>query len=462
MTEPGMSGMAEPGVAEPGMTGMAEPGVAEPGKVRIQIVCPHFEPDVAPTGLVISEIVRGLVKRGHEVDVVTSLPWYASHAVDEAWRGRIIRTERTAWGSISRVYPFPTNKRNIAARAVGFGGFTALAGLCSLFRRRRPDVVLAMSPPLTLGLAAWITSRLRRARLVFNVQDVFPDVAVALGAITNRGVIGLLEGLERFVYRRSAVVTVLSEDLRSNVEAKLVDAVGPTAAAAKVRVIPNFVDTEQIRPQDRHNSYRAEFGLGSRSVVMYAGNLGFSQPLELMVEAARELSGRGDVVFVINGEGSRRRELESLAEGLDNVVFVDFQPAERLAEVLAAGDVHVIALRRGLGASSVPSKLYSILAAGRPVLAALDPGTEVADVVESQGAGIVVAAEDQSLFTAAVLELVDDADLAAMGSAGREFVSRCASPAGVAAAYGELFEELRRPRRSNKRRWSRPDLRIGR
>lgn len=429
--------------------------------MRIQIVCPHFEPDVAPTGLVISEIVRGLVAQGHTVDVVTSLPWYASHAVDEAWKGRIVRTERTAWGSISRVYPFPTNKRNIAARAAGFGGFTALVGLCSLFKRRRPDVVLAMSPPLTLGLAAWCTSRLRRAPLVFNVQDVFPDVAVAVGAITNRGVIRLLEGLERFVYRRAAVVTVLSEDLRSNVEAKLVDTVGPSAAAVRVRVIPNFVDTERIRPTDRDNSYRAEFGLGNRSVVMYAGNLGFSQPLELMVEAARELGGRDDIVFVINGEGSRRQELESLADGLDNVVFVDFQPAERLAEVLAAADVHVIALRRGLGASSVPSKLYSILASGRPVLAALDSGTEVANVVASQGAGIVVAAEDQSLFTAAVLELVDDADLAAMGSAGREFVSRCASPKGVAAAYSELFEELGRPRASRNPRWSRPNRRIG-
>ena len=414
--------------------------------MRIQIVCPHFEPDVAPTGLVISEIVRGLVGQGHEVDVVTSLPWYSSHAVDDAWKGRIIRKEKTAWGSITRVYPFPTNKRNIAARAVGFGGFTVLAGLCSLFKRQRPDVVMAMSPPLTLGLAAWLTSRLRRAPLVFNVQDVFPDVAVALGAITNRGVIRLLEGLERFVYRQAVVVTVLSEDLRKNVEAKIVDTLSPAAVDTKVRVIPNFVDTKRIRPQDRDNSYRAEFGLGTRSVVMYAGNLGFSQPLELMVEAARELSDRDDVVFVINGEGSRRQELESLANGLGNVVFVDFQPAERLAEVLAAGDVHVIALRRGLATSSVPSKLYSILAAGRAVLAALDSGTEVANVVASQGAGVVVAAQDQSLFTAAVLELVDNADLAAMGSAGREFVSRCASPTGVAVAYADLFEELRRPR----------------
>ncbi len=414
--------------------------------MRIQIVCPHFEPDVAPTGVVISEIVRGLVSRGHEVDVVTSLPWYAAHAVDEAWKGRIIRKETTAWGSISRVYPFPTNKRNILARALGYGGFTALAGLCSLLRRRRPEVIMAMSPPLTLGLAAWLTSRLRRAPFVFNLQDVFPDVAVEVGAISNQGVIRLLEGLERFVYRRADAVTVLSEDLRSNVESKIVHARTSERAADKVRVIPNFVDTEQIRPQARENSYRSEFGLGTRTVVMYAGNLGFSQPLELMVEAARELAHRDDVVFVINGDGSRRQELVSLASGLDNVVIADFQPMERLAEVLAAGDVHVIALRRGLARSSVPSKLYSILAAGRAVLASLDSGTEVATVVSSQRAGIAVAPQDQAAFTAAVLDLVDNSDLAAMGSAGRQFVLQWASPDGVAAAYADLFEELRRAR----------------
>ena len=414
--------------------------------MRIQIVCPHFEPDVAPTGVVISEIVRGLVSRGHEVDVVTSLPWYAAHAVDEAWKGRIIRKETTAWGSITRVYPFPTNKRNISARALGYGGFTALASLCSLLKRRRPEVIMAMSPPLTLGLAAWLTSRLRRAPFVFNVQDVFPDVAVEVGAISNQGVIRLLEGLERFVYRRADAVTVLSEDLRSNVESKIVRAETTDRAAETVRVIPNFVDTEQIRPQARENSYRSEFGLGTRTVVMYAGNLGFSQPLELMVEAARELAHRDDVVFVINGEGSRRQELESLANGLDNVVFADFQPVERLPEVLAAGDVHVIALRRGLARSSVPSKLYSILAAGRAVLASLDSGTEVATVVSSQRAGIAVAPQDQAAFTAAVLELVDDSDLAAMGSAGRQFVLQWASAQGVAAAYADLFEELKWPR----------------
>lgn len=408
--------------------------------MRILVVCPHFEPDVAPTGVVISEIAHRLIDDGHELEIVTSLPWYTSHAIEPGWRGRLVRRERADWGRITRVHPFPTDKRNIPARAAAFGGFTVLAAVVAVFQRRRPDVVLAMSPPLTLGMAGWLAARLRRVPFVFNIQDVFPDVAVEVGAISGRRVIRLLRWLERFTYRRADAVTVLSDDLRANVEEKLAGKGG-----TEVRVIPNFVDTERIVPGPRHNSYRDEFGLGDKTVVMYAGNLGFSQPLGLVVDAARALRERDDLVFVINGGGSTRPGLEAEAADLDNVRFVDLQPVERLPEVLAAGDIHVIALRRGLGRSSVPSKLYSILAAARPVLASVDDGTEVVRVVESVGAGLAVPPEDGAAFTAAVEALVE-ADRAGMGARGRAFVEEWVSPAGVAAAYATLFEELRHAR----------------
>ena len=407
--------------------------------MRILVICPHFEPDVAPTGVVISEIAHRLADAGHELEVVTSLPWYHSHAIEDGWRGRPVQRETTAWGRITRVHPFPTDKRNIPARAAAFGGFTFLVGFFALFTRRRPEAVLAMSPPLTLGLAGWVVARLRRAPFVFNVQDIFPDVAVEVGAINDPRVIRLLRWLERFVYRRADAVTVLSDDLRDNVEEKL----GETSST-RVRVIPNFVDTERIVPGPRDNPYRREFGLGERTVVLYAGNLGFSQPLELLVDAARVLRARDDVVFVINGGGSARPALEADAADLDNVVFVDLQPRDRLPEVLAAGDVHIIALRRGLARSSVPSKLYSILAAGRPVLASIDEGTEVERVLGEAEAGRAVPPEDVQAFVDALEELLDDpAGRDRMGIAGRRFVEAWASPVAVAASYGALFDELR-------------------
>ncbi len=407
--------------------------------MRVLVICPHFEPDAAPTGVVMTEIVHRLADAGHEIDVVTSLPWYTHHAVEPGWGGRPFRRERTAWGSVARVHPFPTDKRNIPARALALAGFTTLATIVAMFRRRRPDVVLAMSPPLTLGLAGWVTARLRRAPYVFNVQDIFPDVAVEVGAITNSRVISVLRWLERFVYRRADAVTVLSDDLRENVA----DKVGPRDRPW-VRVIPNFVDSERIRPTDRCNDYRRELGIGDEVVVMYAGNVGFSQPLDLMIDAAEALRHRTDVVFVINGGGSERPRLEALAEGLPNVRFASFQPPERLPQVLATGDVHVIALRRGLARSSVPSKLYSILAAGRPVLASIDRDTEVANVLRNNECGRSVPPEDSAAFTAAVTDLLDDPESRrAMGERGRSFVETWVSPEGVAAAYSSLFDELR-------------------
>ena len=150
--------------------------------MRIAVLCPHFEPDLAPTGVVMSSIVHELAARGHQLHVVTSLPWYEHHRVEPEWQpmgpSGFVQHEDLSWGRISRVHPFPTDKSNIPARALAFGAFTALNGATALLTRSHPDVVLAMSPPLTLGPAGWAAAKAHRAPFVFNIQDVFPDVAV--------------------------------------------------------------------------------------------------------------------------------------------------------------------------------------------------------------------------------------------------------------------------------------------
>lgn len=280
-----------------------------------------------------------------------------------------------------------------------------------------------------------------RAPLVFNIQDVYPDAAVRVGAITNSRVIRALNWLERFSYARADAVTVLSDDLRASVAER-------TKRPDDVRVIPNFVDTLRISPGERLNSYRTDHGIGDEFVVMYAGNVGFSQPLELLVEAARRLQHRTDIRFVVNGEGSRRTQLAAEVAGLGNVTLVDFQPKDRLQEVLAAGDLHLVLLREGLASVSVPSKLYSILAAGRPVLASVDQGTEVDRVLSESGAGTTVPAGEVDGFVAAVEKWADDAARReASGAAGRRFAEGWLSAASVAASYSELFTELIERRR---------------
>jgi colanic acid biosynthesis glycosyl transferase WcaI len=176
---------------------------------------------------------------------------------------------------------------------------------------------------------------------------------------------------------------------------------------------------------------------------MYAGNVGFSQSLELVLEAAAALSYESELVFVINGQGAVRRDLERKAAGMTNVRFIDSQPAERLPEVLAAADLHLVPLKKGLASSSVPSKTYSVLAAGRPLLASVDAGSEVERLLQRSGAGVAVAPEDPEAFTKAIRALLDaPEEMRRMGEAGRRFVEGWASPATVADAYESLFASL--------------------
>ena len=405
-------------------------------KLRLIVLCPHFEPDMAPTGVVMTRIVHELAARGHELHVVTSLPWYRKHQVETRWAGALWRIEKTTWGSISRVQPFAgQTKSNLVRRAVGFILFSYFVGLRALFAGgfwRRADGVLAMSPPLTLGLIGWHTKLFRGGKLVFNIQDVFPDAAVETGAISNQRVIAAASWLERVSYQRSNSVVLLSDDLANNVQRKL-----DQKFHKRIRVIPNFVDTQAIVPMSRLTNYRRELGIDESLVVMYAGNVGFSQSLELMIEAARVLP---NVVFVINGEGSARKSLEAKAHALSNVKFGDYQDASRLSEVLATGDLHVVPLRRGLGSVSVPSKTYSILAAGRPICAAIDLETEVPRILAAANAGVCVEPDNQAAFVSAIAAMISDRkSLEEMGASGRKWVEGHASPQSIAQRYEALY-----------------------
>jgi len=419
--------------------------------MNLVVLTPHFAPDIAPTGEVITRLVEELAGLGHRIEVITALPWYREHQIEPGFTGKMVRREDTPWGTVTRLHPFPTaDKTNLARRAASFAGFSALAA--AVGRRgigakqdRKIDGVLAVSPPLTLGSAGRSIARARGGVYVLNVQDVYPDVVIDLGYMRNPVTVGAALMLERRCYNAADAVTVLSEDLQANVARK-------TRRADKVRVIPNFVDTERISPVDRENPYRAEFGLQGKKVVMYAGNVGFSQALDLVLAAAVAMIEDPDVVFVINGGGAVKADLQAQARGLSNVVFVDSQPIDRLPEVLGAADIHLVPLKKGLSKSSVPSKTFSILAAGRAFVASVDPGSEIAQIAERSGAGLAVPPEDPEAFTKAIRRLLDEPDeTRAMGERGRAFVESWASPHAVAVAYEELFAELQESSKGRRR-----------
>lgn len=402
--------------------------------MKIQVLCPHFEPDSAPTGEFMSAIVNNLGEMGHELHVVTALPWYRHHAIEPGWEGRMIQTEERSWGRIARVNPFPTDKTNIAARAVAFGAFTGIGLVSAVTDSFSPDVVFAMSPPLSLGVAGWLAAKRRGVPFVFNIQDVFPDVAIETGTISNERVIAAAKKLEKLVYDKADVVTVLSEEMQRNVEGK---------TTSRTEIIPNFVDITTFEPQPKENSYREEFGLTGKRVVMYCGNVGFSQSIELLADAARQMADVRDLVFVVNGGGSAIGEVRRRAKGLDNFRIIPYQPVERVPEVLASADLHVIPLRQGLAWSSVPSKLYKILAVERPVIASVDEGTEVGRVVVDAGAGHSVPPDTPGPLVESLRTILSsDEEMAEMGRRGRKWVEEWMTPRRAAEAYEAVFEEL--------------------
>lgn len=402
--------------------------------MKIQVLCPHFEPDSAPTGEFMSAIVNNLGEMGHELHVVTALPWYRRHAIEPGWEGAMIQTEERSWGQVARVNPFPTDKTNIAARAVAFGAFTGIGLLSAVTDKFKPDVVFAMSPPLSLGIAGWLAAKRRGVPFVFNIQDVFPDVAIETGTISSPRVITAAQKLEKLVYDKADVVTVLSEEMQRNVEGK---------TNSRTEIIPNFVDISTFEPQAKENSYRDEYDLNGKRIVMYCGNVGFSQSIELLADAAREMADIEDLVFVVNGGGSAIGEVRRRAEGLDNFRVIPYQPVERVPEVLAAADVHVIPLRKGLAWSSVPSKLYKILAVERPVIASVDEGTEVGRVVVDAGAGYSVPPDNPAPLVEALRTMLDSPDrMVEMGTKGRAWVEEWTTPRKAAQQYEAVFDDL--------------------
>ena len=302
----------------------------------------------------------------------------------------------------------------------------------------KQDVALVYSPPLTLALSARRHWRRHRIPFVLNVQDIFPQSAVDLGVMRNPLLIKTFELLEKQAYAWASLVTVHSP---GNAEHVLRQSMG----RARVEVMPNWVNTEEIVPGERDNSFRRELGIPDDGVlVSFAGTLGYSQDLDIVLDAAAQLRNDG-VYFVIVGDGVEKDRLQKRAAALalSHVTFHPMQPKARYPEVLAASDICLATLKPAVRTPVVPSKILSIMASGRPVLAAMDLSGDAPRLIEEAQCGVCVQAGDLEGFTAALRKLASDRQLRLqMGQRGRSYAVRHLSVDAAAARYEKLFERV--------------------
>jgi len=402
--------------------------------MHVLILTAYFRPEIGAAADLYYELAETLAERGHQVTVVTGFPRYR---LGTERQNGFLRKEQVGRSRVVRVASSPFDQGGPMRRGLDhlyLAPSLVMGGLLA----GKPDVILAYSPPLTLGASAWALSKLRGVPWIINVQDLFPQYAIDVGLLTSPIVIRAFEALERFVYRTAHGITVNSPGGR-------VHAVSKGATSERVRVISNWVDVDFIRPGPKDNAFRRECRLRGKFVVQYAGTMGYQQDLDTLIEAAQLLRDAPDICFQLIGDGVERERLQVkvMRLGLRNVVFTPFQPRERYPLVLQSADACVVTLRKEVRTPAIPSKLLGIMAAGKPVLISADPSGDAPAIVRDVGCGILLPPGEPAQFAEAVLTLKrDPAGAPRMGRRGRLHAQQEFSRQVGAARYEELFARL--------------------
>lgn len=406
--------------------------------LNILLLSQYYRPEQVGPAIWLAELAQDLAAAGHRVSVLTAFPNHPDGVVPAPYRHRIFQRETLDGIDVRRTYIYASPRKTFARRAASFASFIASSLVGGALAAPRADVVYATLPPLPLGVTAAALARLKSAKLVVNLQDIHPDVAIQTGVLRNRSAIRFFQGMERWVYRHSDRIVVISEGFRENLMEKCVP-------AAKIRVVPNWADPDFVTPGCRDESLRNEWGR-DKFVAVYSGGLTHNSCLEPLVEAASALACE-PFQFVIIGDGVKRKSLEESARArqLSNLRFLPFQPLDGYPKVLATADINLVTLNAASAAASVPSKIYKLMASGRPVLAIVPRPSEIARLVEESGCGFVVEPTDtQGLVRVLRYAATHDRELERMGRSGRLDLERCLarriSTAKIAEVLGEVVQ----------------------
>jgi glycosyltransferase involved in cell wall biosynthesis len=387
----------------------------------------YYRPGVEASANLLADLCESLAET-YDVTVVTGrVRGRPELAGDEMVNGvRVLRARSTA-----------RDRTRLHYRALNY--FTYLGATAARAATlKRPDLVICMTDPPIVGDIALPVARRYRAPLLVISQDIFPETATALGRLSNPVVIGTLRVLVDRYLKRADHIVVIGDRMKERLIAKGTD-------ARKITVIPNWVDTEEIQPAGRSTSWSRENGFAETFTVMHSGNIGHAQNLDSLVRATTLLRDLDNLAVPIIGFGVCLAQVEALAHELDadKVRFLPYQPRATLSESLSAGTIHYLGLTKGLAGLVVPSRIYGVLAAGRPVIAAADADSDTAALVEEVGCGVVVAPDDPEAIATAIRDAHDGRlDLERMGAQGRAYVTASADRRLAIARYRTVIDRF--------------------
>lgn len=405
----------------------------------LTILTEYFYPEEASTAQLLTELAQGLTG-DFDVSVVTALPSY--HATDRD--RRVPRSEVIDGVNVRRVRGTRFDKDRLTLRLLNWLSFTFLASVRLLTSRRGDDVRLVLSNPPILPIAAWLGKRLQGVPYVYVVYDVYPEMPVRLGHLREGGFVArTFDRLVRLFYRDADRIVVLGDAMESHLRDKFDG--DPDVDAGKIEVIHNWEDPSFVEPRPKSdNEFAREHGTEDTFTLLYSGNIGLFHELETAIDAIRILESRGrdDIQFLVIGEGAAKPALRDRVRdrGIENVSFLPFQPLERLPETLTCGDASLVGVKPEVAGLCVSSKLYSSLAAGRPILAVVGDDDEVARVVRDHECGAWVEPGDHHRAADVLERWADDPDLAAsLGRNARETLEQEYRQDRAMAAYRRLF-----------------------
>ncbi|RNC63057.1 MAG: Alpha-D-kanosaminyltransferase [Candidatus Dichloromethanomonas elyunquensis] len=384
--------------------------------MRILLLTQYFPPEKGAAQVRLRELAKGLKNEGHEVTVVTAFPNHPTGIIPPEYRGKGFAREEMDGIRVLRTWVYPVQRGRFWLRLCNYFSFV-FSSLYGIFRSGKQDLIVVESPPLFIGFSAIVASVVKKAPYIFNVSDLWPESAVQLGLVSNKQLIRMCEWLETYFYRKALKLSAQTVGIVEGLKKK-------GAAPQDILFLPNGVDTDLFQPRERDKDLEESLGLQGKSIVLYAGTMGYAHGIETALEAADILRGKKEIVFLLVGDGSERPKLEEIArgKGLPNVIFIDFQPLEEIPRYYSLSSINLSTLRRYKLSEGVrPSKVFPALASGQPLIYVGEG--EGAEIVKESGGGIVLEPENPELLAKTILELLKDPGLChELSLKGREYV----------------------------------------